>query len=100
MGLQIMQVGHSNVSKLPTNIRPCLKLGQLRASVCYSPRPDGLHGTLKYWGQQILEQVLSMTIYWGIISKCSDMTNHKEIQQEQGKLKKEYVQRAFLKTPL
>lgn len=41
MGLQFVQVGQESVAKLlATNITYCLNLGQLKASLCYSPRPE------------------------------------------------------------
>lgn len=41
MGLQLIQVGQECISKLlPTGIASCLNLGQLRAPLCYRPRPE------------------------------------------------------------
>lgn len=41
MGLQFVQVDQKSISKLlPINITSYLNVGQLRASLCYSPRPE------------------------------------------------------------
>lgn len=42
-----------------------------------APDQKGLQRTLRCWGWQILGQVLRITGFGGIISKCSDTTNHK-----------------------
>lgn len=78
MGLQFVQVDQKSISKLlPINITSCLNVGQLRASLCYSPRPERATEDPEALRMTDIRAGTKDNRIWGHISKCSDTTNHK-----------------------